>query len=177
MALDRSRLYDFLAVVDGELLRNVTLVAAGGTALTLLDVKPSTADVDFTAPSEDAETFMETLRHIPHGFRVDCWKDGAVFSQFLPGDYLERSRPIRRFERIDLRALHPVDIVVTKIGRLDKRDLQDIADCIGRFALGKAEILERARNVTYVGREGNYKANLRLVIRRFFGEAKKRKGR
>lgn len=56
-----------------------------------------------------------------------------MFSQFLPSDYLERSLPIRHLRHIDLRALHPVDIVVTKIGRLDERDLQDIAACIRKY--------------------------------------------
>lgn len=176
MPLDESRLIEFLEVVDAELRRRIVLVAAGGTAMTLLDLKASTVDVDFTAPAEDADEFTKTLRTLPHGFKVDCWKDGAVFSQFLPSDYLERSLPIRNLRRIELRALHPVDIVVTKIGRLDERDIQDISACIRRFRLKKEAILERARQVTYVGREANYKANLRHVIGRFFGKPKRREG-
>ena len=52
--LDTTALLDFLAVVDAELERPIALVAVGGTALTLLGVKPSTRDVDFTAPAQDA---------------------------------------------------------------------------------------------------------------------------
>ncbi len=43
-------------------------------------------------------------------------------------------------KHIRVKALHPVDIVVTKIGRLDDRDKQDIRACIGKFELTKTEV-------------------------------------
>jgi hypothetical protein len=46
-----------LARFDEELERKIVLVAAGGTALTLLNAKPSTLDLDFTGPSEDIAMF------------------------------------------------------------------------------------------------------------------------
>jgi len=45
MPLDKTHLLDFLGVVERELSRQITLVAAGGTAMTLLDLKPSTIDI------------------------------------------------------------------------------------------------------------------------------------
>ena len=167
--LDTTALLDFLAVVDAELERPIALVAVGGTALTLLGVKPSTRDVDFTAPAQDAALFDAAQRRIPHGFRIDLWTEGAVFSQFLPADYLARSSAVRtRLRRIDLRALHPVDIVVTKIGRLDERDKQDIAACVQRFRLTRQEVRARARQVQYVGNEEVFQSNLAHALRTLF---------
>jgi hypothetical protein len=140
MPLDGSELVLFLEEVEKELGRDITLVAVGGTALTLLGVKPSTMDVDFTIPSDDYGEFQNALKSTPHGFKVDSWRDGAVFSQMLPDDYLRRSLEIRRLKRIRLKALNPVDIVVTKIGRLDERDKQDIEACIKRFKLRRSQI-------------------------------------
>lgn len=118
MPLDRSGLMGLLTAVDGELEKRIVLVAAGGTAMTLLDLKPSTLDIDFTGPHDDIEEFNRIQKGIPHGFKIDTWTDGAVFSQFLPEDYLQKSVPVKtKLKRIDLRALHPVDIVATKIGR------------------------------------------------------------
>jgi len=37
--------------VVADLTKKITLVEAGGTAMTLLDLKPSTIDIDFTIPS------------------------------------------------------------------------------------------------------------------------------
>lgn len=166
--LNRRHLFEFLEVVSGELKRKITLVAAGGTAMTLLDLKPSTLDIDFTAPIEDALEFKETLKGIPHGFKIDCWEDGVVFSQILPEDYLERSVPIKRIKNIELRALHPVDIIVTKIGRLDERDKQDIEACIMKYKISKSQIVERANQVQYVGNEEIYRANLQHMLKQFF---------
>lgn len=66
MRLDRSALIEFLEEVDKALSRSITLVAVGGTAMTLLRAKASTIDVDLTIPSEDYEEFQQALRNIPH---------------------------------------------------------------------------------------------------------------
>jgi hypothetical protein len=49
--IDVSSLLEFLDVVAGELPRKIILVGVGGTAMTLLKVKASTRDIDFTWPA------------------------------------------------------------------------------------------------------------------------------
>lgn len=165
----KGDLIGFLKVVDENLEKKINLIAVGGTAMTLLDLKPSTIDIDFDLTSEDSEELEKALKTIPHGFRIDVFRDGLIFSQQLPDDHMERSIPIKiHFRSIRLYALHPLDIVVTKIGRLDERDLQDIRACIERFKLTKKMIEERANKVEYIGREENYRINLRNVLKRFF---------
>jgi uncharacterized nucleotidyltransferase DUF6036 len=168
MPLSSQSLVQFLGEVERELGQDLVLVAAGGTALTLLDVKESTVDVDFTGPRDSIKVFRRALDKIPHGFKVDLWNDGQVFSQFLPGDYLKRSIEIRQIRRIQLRALAPVDVIMTKAGRLDERDKEDIEDCIRKFALKKNEIASRAAKVAYVGREETYRENVKAVLDHFF---------
>ena len=41
MPYDKSAFFDFLSVLNEDLTKKITLVAAGGTAMTLLDLKPS----------------------------------------------------------------------------------------------------------------------------------------
>jgi hypothetical protein len=168
MPLDKTILIDFLEEIDKELDRPITVVAVGGTALTLLDAKTSTIDVDFTVPSGGYKIFNKALKSTPHGFRVDCWTDGMVFSQTLPDDYLKKSNSIRKMKQIHLKALNPTDIVVTKIGRLDARDIEDIKTCIKKFKLKVNQIAKRAGQVEYVGREENYKTNLEYVLKNLF---------
>jgi hypothetical protein len=170
MPCDKSALLEFLEVFDGDLTRKVTLVAVGGTAMTLLDLKPSTIDIDFTIPSSDLSEFERALKNNPPGFRVHRWADGYVFCQSLPSDYLEKSIRIREYSHILLKALHPVDIVVTKIGRLNQRDIQDIETCIREFKISKDDITARAALVspTYVPREEDYLYHLDWVVKKFF---------
>ena len=168
MPLDKSVLLDFLKILDDELNEKITLIAVGGTAMTLLDLKPSTVDIDFTIPNEYKTAFDKALANVPHGFKIDTWTDGFVFSQILPDDYLEKSIEIAKFKHILLKALHPIDIVVTKIGRLDDRDVQDIEACIKRFQILKSQIENRATSIRYVGNEDIYKSNLKYILEKFY---------
>ena len=168
MKIRKDKLIAFLREVDKELGSDIKLVAVGGTAMTLLGIKPSTVDIDFEGSSEDVETFRKALSIVPHGFRIDIFENGMIFSQQLPGDYSRRSVHVMDFGRIRLYALHPLDIVVTKIGRLDERDMQDIEDCIKKFGLKKEDIKKRAGMVGYAGSEEVYKSNLKIVLERFF---------
>lgn len=56
--LDKNRLLDILGEWNRFLKRKVHLIACGGTAMTLLGVKPSTKDVDFIAPREDEYRYL-----------------------------------------------------------------------------------------------------------------------
>ncbi len=169
MSLNKQQLLDFLEELDKELERRITVVAVGGTAMTLHNAKASTIDVDFTIPGEDFDEFQRVLNLVPHGFKVDMWNDGMVFSQDLPEDYLTKSKPVRtKMKNMALRVLDPVDIIVTKVGRLNDRDKEDIATCIKKFKITKVQIKKRAKQVVYIGREENYEINLNHVMKRFF---------
>lgn len=169
--LDKTYLFDLLGTLEEYLSMRITLVAAGGTAMTLLDLKSSTIDIDFTGPTEDINEFDRVQKMISHGHKIDLYYNGAVFSQVLPSDYLDRSKKIRtELRRIDLRALHPVDIIVTKIGRLSTHDRQDIESCIRKYGITKEAIIERAEPVaiSYPGNVAVYRDNLNSVIQMYF---------
>ncbi|WNZ28666.1 MAG: hypothetical protein IAX21_08395 [Candidatus Bathyarchaeota archaeon] len=168
MPLDKTSLFDFLEVLDKELEKKITLVAVGGTAMTLLDLKSSTIDIDFTIPSENRDEYEKAVSNIPHGLKIDVWDDGIIFSQILPSDYLQKSVKIKEYENIKLLALNPVDIIVTKIGRSNDRDLQDIQLCITKTNLSREEIITRGKLTEYVGNRENYDNNLNIIIGRFF---------
>ena len=106
---------------------------------------------------------------VTHGFEVQSWRDGDVFMNILPDDYLDRSSKIRtNLKNITLRALHPVDIVVTKIGRLNERDIEDIETCIKKFKLSRDDIEKRAGDMGYAGNDDAYAVNLGRVIKEYF---------
>jgi hypothetical protein len=68
--LNKLTLTDFLFLGQWNafLRRKVHLVACGGTALTLMDIKPSTKDVDFIVPVETEPIFDQNLK----GFRLSA---------------------------------------------------------------------------------------------------------
>ncbi|MEM3172809.1 MAG: hypothetical protein QXE82_04635, partial [Candidatus Nitrosotenuis sp.] len=68
-----------------------------------------------------------------------------------------------------LRTLDPVDIIITKIARLDERDEQDIESCIKKFKIKKNQIIRRAEDIGYSGNDGVFKDNLATILKKFFG--------
>ncbi len=177
MSISSKQLVDFLDEVGRTLDRKIVLVAAGGTALTLYRVKASTIDVDFTGPAQDVELFQMAVNATQPGFKVHVWPDGQVFSQFLPDDYLGKSKRISSLKNIELRALAPADIVVTKVGRLDQRDMDDIEVCIRKFRLTRNSIVRRGKQVEYAGNQDVFDHNLESVTARFFGNGTYKKKR
>ena len=151
--LDKRGLLEFLSIVDERLEEAIELTAVGGTAMTLLGIKESTRDIDFNADGRSFDNFREAISKIPHGLRIDLYSGGMVFSQQLPEDYVGKRLPIKTgLKRIKVYALNPIDIVATKIGRLNERDLEDIRDCIKKYGIAKGEIGKRASQTEYVGK-------------------------
>ncbi len=169
MLFNRSKLMEFLGIVDGELKNPLELTAVGGTAMTLLELKDSTMDVDLNVDGKDFEEFRKVLERLGHGYKIDLYANGLVFSQQLPEDYTQKRIAIKTdYRSIRLYALHPLDIVVTKLGRLNDRDLEDIKTCVRKKKLTREQIKSRAVKVGYVGDERVYRANLKYVLENLF---------
>lgn len=168
--IGKEKLLSFLMQVDKMLTRKIRVNAVGGTGLTLLDAKDTTKDIDFDFNNEDEKEFKRALSNLPpHGLRIDFFTDGFIFSQKLPKDYEKHCAPIKTgLKNIQLFSLSPLDIIVTKIGRLNDRDIEDITVCIKKFSITKKQIESRGKQVEYVGHEENYKSNLKFVLKKIF---------
>lgn len=82
---------------------------------------------------------------------------------------MNKRLPIKTgFKKLKLYALHPIDIVATKIGRLNERDIEDIKSCISKYQLTKKDVSLRAEQTEYVGRRENYESNLKYVLEKLF---------
>lgn len=145
---------------------SLTIVGAGDTAMALLDLKPPTIHLDFIGSGRDIAEFEMACASVPSsGFEIHTWSNGKVFGQTLPEDYLKASlKASVELTRIDLRALQPLDILLTKIERLNDSDMRDIKTCIKHFKIGKNQILKRARALQQVGSQEKFERNLDVVL-------------
>mgnify|MGYP001578383346 CR=1 FL=1 len=89
-SIDKQGLWDILEAWDPFMPRKVRLVACGGTALTLQDLKDSTKDVDFLVPDMDEyKALLSTIQRLNYrqatgsGWAKD---DGLVFDLFRGTD-------------------------------------------------------------------------------------------
>jgi len=126
--IDKNGLLDVLHKIDLELKNKITIVAIGGTAMTLLGIKETTKDIDFNIPSDnDYNEFERVINEIGFNIKIDYFKKDMILTEALPRDYLKIAiKYEHNFNKIKLYILNPIDIVCSKIARLSDRDIEDI---------------------------------------------------
>lgn len=112
---NKEELLNFLKSIDRKLPHKITIIAIGGTALTLLNLKESTKDIDFDLPFEiDWKALVSLFRRFdfePEGFswftstglRIDLFRQGYIFCTQLPADYVEKSEESIKLDLIDIK--------------------------------------------------------------------------
>ncbi|MFI5348000.1 MAG: DUF6036 family nucleotidyltransferase [Elusimicrobiota bacterium] len=138
--LTKQGLWDILEAWDPFLPRQVRLVACGGTALTLQDLKESTKDVDFLVPDEDEyKALLSTIQKLDYrrvtgsgwardgGFIFDLFPGKIVFKTELLDSPLDEGRyiPIRTFKKLLVAALNDHDLIISKMFRGSDVDIDD----------------------------------------------------
>lgn len=166
--IDKNDLLSWLAEKEELLEKEITLIAVGGTAMTLLGLKSSTFDIDFCLTTADKKIFEKIMNKKDKQWKIDLFVDGYIFSEQLPDDYGDKSKEIKRMKHIVLKALDPADIIITKAARLNARDEEDIAALV-KF-VKKNDLLNRFEKVvkTYAGKEEEYRYHFEIILKRFF---------
>ncbi len=163
--IDKNDLIKWLTKADKKLGKHISVVAVGGTAMTLLGLKSSTVDVDLCVNSEDKK---DLERAVGSSFKADIFIDGYIFSEQLPDDYALKAKEILRLRNITLKALDPADIIITKSARLNARDEEDIG--VLAKHVDRDILVKRFKLVvkTYAGDEKQYNENFNHILKRFF---------
>jgi len=139
--LDKQVLLNILGEWNHFLRRRVHLVACGGTALTLMGVKPSTKDVDFIVPVLPEYAYllknMEQLgyRQVTGNgwqrpediFRFDLFRGNRIHTTELLESPLEpgRHQLLMEFSRLYLGVLNEYDLISSKLMRGTQVDFED----------------------------------------------------
>jgi len=129
-----------LADWDSFLRRRVRLIACGGTALTLLNIKPSTKDINLIVPHPGEHDYLfRTLDQLGYksvsgsglqrgdDFVFDLFRGPRVHTTELLESPLEAKNHllIREFSYIYLGALNFYDLLITKLFRGTSADIED----------------------------------------------------
>lgn len=139
---------------DGLMDFRVSLIACGGTAMTLLGTKESTKDVDLILPiHKQYGRLLKFLAKIGYcvsekangwvhpddpSFVFQFWRGSQVFTTSLLDSPLEEGRHIliNRYRHIYLGALNLLDLIITKMFRGTPTDLED---CVAVFSTGSVD--------------------------------------
>jgi len=138
--IDKQSLLDRLSAWDGFLKKRVHLIACGGTALTLLGVKPSTNDIDLIVPgSSEYDYLISILKQLGYktasgwgwsrgdGFIFDLFRRKTVHTTELLESPLEKRNHIliKEFNYIYLGILNYYDLIISKLFRATGIDIED----------------------------------------------------
>jgi hypothetical protein len=139
--LNKKTLLEKLGEWNSFLRRKISLIACGGTALTLLDVKASTKDVDFMVPEEaDYRYLIKTLKNL--GYRqitgsgwartddvyiFDLFAGNRIHTTELLESPLKSKNHIllKEFSRLYIGILNYYDLISSKLFRGTRVDFDD----------------------------------------------------
>ena len=139
--LNKTTLLDELGQWNRFIKRKVHIIACGGTALTLLDIKASTKDVDFMVPDESEHKYLiKILKDL--GYKqttASGWqKKGDVFIYDLfPGKRIHTTELVdsplgegrhillKEFSYLYVGILNEYDLIATKLFRGTGVDFED----------------------------------------------------
>ena len=139
--LNKKTLLDVLSQWNTFLRRRVHLIACGGTALTLLDVKESTKDVDFMVPNTQEYLYLiKILKDL--GYRqitgAGWQKKGEMFLfDLFPGKRIHTTellesplengnhRKLKEYSRLYVGILNDYDLIASKLFRGSRVDFED----------------------------------------------------
>lgn len=138
--IDKQGLLDSVSAWDTFLKRRVRLIACGGTALTLLNIKPSTKDVDLMVPDVDEYDYLiGTLKQLGYkpasgwgwargnGFIFDLFSGTSIHTTGLLESPLQEGNHllVKEFDRIYLGVLNYYDLIISKLFRATAIDIDD----------------------------------------------------
>ena len=144
---DKQLLLARLADWDSFLRRRVRLIACGGTALTLLNIKPSTKYIDLIVPDiGEHDYLLRTLEKLGYksvsgsglrrgdDFVFDLFRGSRVHTTDLIESPLEPKNHIliKEFSSIYLGALNLYDLLISKLFRGESVDFEDCLTLVGQ---------------------------------------------
>ena len=150
--ITKDRFLEVLSDWNTFMKKKVHLIACGGTALTLLDVKPSTKDIDLIVPYEREHDYLvSALKDLGYksasgwglsrddGFIFDLFRGNKVHTTELIEPILDKGNHmlVKEYSYIYLGMLNFYDIIISKLFRATS---VDVDDCLMLIKAKKREI-------------------------------------
>lgn len=187
--VNREELLAELTAWNSFLGRRIYLIACGGTALTLLNIKDSTKDIDLMLPRDKDHIYLVNLLEElgykqttgagwvgKSGFQFDLFAGNKIHTTELLESPLETGNHIllKEFSRIYLGMLNYYDLIISKLFRGTS---VDIDDCLALIRAKRDEIsITRLENrfretANYEVSKEKVLSNLKYFLKRLEGEA------
>lgn len=172
-----KELFELLESLSKYVEEKIKMYALGGTALTILGIKPSTLDIDINIHSNKEYHYVcklfeqigfkkiGTIRWLTQeGLAFDLFTGSNFLGTQLRSDCLKKSTLVRSFGKIELYTLSLEDIIVSKLARGDTRDFIDIKKILNTQKIDLNYLVNRCKETMENSTVTSYKQKLLDLI-------------
>lgn len=144
---DVNSIMDYFSNVDKFLDKKINICIIGGSFFVLSRLKPATPDIDMIVEERAYDDMIKIKDRLKTKFKVDILTDRWTGDMQLPRNYMKRARRYRRYRRkfphIRLWTLSIYDMIITKINRWNKKDIEDINTMMSKFNIYRRRFEKR----------------------------------
>ncbi len=174
--LGAEELFEFIKSITKYVNKEIKIYALGGTALTILNIKNSTLDIDVNIESEkeykyickifDDLGFQRKGRrwYTQEGLAFDMFHGSHILGTELLPEAITEAELIKEIGKIKLYVIPLEDIIISKLARGDKRDFQDIKSILEYKDINLREFTKRYKRTMKQSTVKNYKQKLLDLI-------------
>jgi len=182
--INADELLELIESISKYVEKEIKMYALGGTALTILNIKKSTRDIDINIESnaeynyickifEDLGFERKGIRWFSQeGLAFDMFYESNILGTELLSDCITKSKFIKSFGNIQLYTLPLEDIIISKLARGDLRDFDDIKMILETNKIDLNYLVQRYNETMKTSIVANYQQKLLDLIEIKFKEWK-----
>lgn len=174
--------FELVESISKYIEREVKMYALGGTAMTLLNIKKSTRDIDINIESSPEYEYICKIFHqlgferkgirwiTQEGLAFDIFYGSNILGTELLPDCIDKSDFIKSFGNIKIYTLSLEDIIISKLARGDSRDFDDIKMILKTDKINLKSFVQRYKKTMETSVVAHYKQKLLDLIEIKFKE-------
>ena len=180
--INAEELFELIESISKFIEKEIKMYALGGTALTILNIKKSTMDIDINIESNGEYKYIckifddlgferKGIRWISQeGLAFDMFHGSNILGTELLPDCIDKSKFIKSFGNIKLYTLQLEDIIISKLARGDSRDFDDIKKILEVEKINLRKLVQRYKETMENSIVANYQQKLLDLIEIKFKE-------
>ena len=174
--INAEELFELIESISKFIEKEIKMYALGGTALTILNIKKSTKDIDINIESNGEYQYIckifddlgfdrKGIRWISQeGLAFDMFHGSNILGTELLPDCIDKSKFIKSFGNIKFYILPLEDIIISKLARGDPRDFDDIKRILEVEKINLRKLVHRYKKTMENSIVANYQQKLLDLI-------------
>jgi len=156
---DKKGIIEYFMEIDKLIDKPVDIIILGGCFLVLNGLKPSSPDIDMIIEGNSYNKIVYITKQLnkKYSYEIDVMTEGYIENIQLPENYIKDVKRYRRyrsnFRFVRLWLLSPYDIIISKINRWKRKDVDDINTILSAFSIKRKKFDKRLTRFKIVSKQ------------------------